>query len=214
MHGDSQGFPPPHTLEGAAADVDGLVKFLHVPVAGILGHSFGGKVALRHASEYAEGLRQIWIVDSTPSAVEPSSSAWRMLEVVRVLPAEFASRQDAIVALEHAGTARSVAQWMATNLKASNGRYQWNLNFAALREMLDDYSRTDLWAVVEGPPAGVEIHFCKATDSDVLDESAVARLKATARRNGRIFLHDVQGGHWLNADNPDAVVGLLSAALP
>jgi hypothetical protein len=47
----------------------------------------------------------------------------------------------------------------------------------------------------------------------VLSEGATARIEAAGRENGRVFLHRMEGGHWLNADNPDAMVELLSAEL-
>ncbi|MFW6331186.1 MAG: alpha/beta fold hydrolase, partial [Gemmatimonadota bacterium] len=45
-HGESVGFEPPHTLESTAADLDGLEAG---PVEAVLGHSFGGKIALLRA---------------------------------------------------------------------------------------------------------------------------------------------------------------------
>src|SRR5687768_4212315 len=49
QHGASQGFPAPHTLSAAAADVDYLARELNEQPAAVLGHSFGGKVALMYA---------------------------------------------------------------------------------------------------------------------------------------------------------------------
>ena len=46
QHGSSQGFPTPHTLAAVAADVGRLILASEHPVRGVLGHSFGGKVAL------------------------------------------------------------------------------------------------------------------------------------------------------------------------
>ncbi len=103
---------------------------------------------------------------------------------------------------------------MATNLERTDGEYRWALDFDVMRELLDDYFATDLWAVIEAPPAGLEIHVVRASRSSVLSDEAAARIEAAARRTGRVFAHRVEGGHWLNADNPDAVVSLLEAHLP
>jgi esterase len=46
LHGGSTGFEPPHTLGAAADDVDRLVEHLDFHAAAVMGHSFGGKVAL------------------------------------------------------------------------------------------------------------------------------------------------------------------------
>lgn len=214
LHGGSRDFAPPHTLAASAGDVDALVEHLDFHGAAILGHSFGGKVALMYAEHHTDDLRQVWVMDSTPATREPSGSAWRMIEAVRSLPAEFTSRDEAIAGIEGQGYPTGVAQWMAMNLEAEDGVYRWRLDLDGVEEMLRDFFRTDLWDTVENPPEGAEIHFVKATESSTLADDAAARVEAAGRANGRVFLHRVEGGHWINTDNPDAVVGLLAERLP
>jgi len=213
LHGGSGGFPPPHTLEAVAADVDRLVERLDFHAAAVLGHSFGGKVALMYARHHGEGLRQVWVVDSTLDIREPSGSAWRMIEAVRAIGDEFPSRKEAVQGLERHGYSTPIAQWMAMNLEPREGAYRWRLDFDGVEEMLRDYFRTDLWEVVESPPAGVEVHMVRATESDSL-EGAEERIERAGRENGRTFLHRVEGGHWINADNPEAMLRLLVERLP
>lgn len=214
LHGQSRGFAGPHTLAESAADVDALVESLDFHAAAVLGHSFGGKVALMYAEHHGEGLRQAWVMDSTLAVREPSGTAWGMIETVRGLPQEFASRGDAVAALQDAGYPAGLAQWFAMNLEPGDGVYRWRLDIDGAEEMLRDFFRTDLWHVVEDPPAAAEIHLVKATESDSLDAEAEARVEAAGRASGRVFLHRVPGGHWINTDNPDAVVQLLVDHLP
>src|SRR4051812_4343586 len=74
LHGDSQGFAPPHTLETAARDiVEALPRVAdNVPVRAVLGHSFGGKVGMELARQLAASpngaLDDLIVVDSTPGA--------------------------------------------------------------------------------------------------------------------------------------------------
>ena len=63
------------------------------------------------------------------------------------------------------------------------------------------------------PRPGLEIHFIRATESPVLGAEAVGRIRAAGERTGRVFLHEVRGGHWLNADNPGALVDLIAPRL-
>jgi esterase len=217
QHGGSQGFPPPHTVQAAAQDLVELADGIGTPPAAVLGHSFGGKVALLFAAldePAAQSLRQVWVVDSTPAAREPDGSAWSMLNLVRSMPDHFASRDQLIDALVNHGMQRPVAQWMATNLEAADdGTWHWRFDLDALEALLHSFFETDAWDIVESPREGLEVHLLKAVESSVLEGPALEWADAATAR-GRTFLHRVAGGHWVNAENPDAVQELLVQKLP
>jgi esterase len=218
LHGQSRRFPPPHTVTAAAADLGELADYMGTAPAAILGHSFGGKVALLVAdgaagSDLVHSLRQVWVVDSTPEPVAPGGSAWEMLQLVRRLPDRFATRDDLIQRLVDGGIRQPVAQWMATNLELADRGFSWRFDVKALEKLLDSFSETDAWKIVETPPPGVEIHLVKAEESSVLDGPALQRAER-ATGNGRTFVHRVSGGHWVNAENPDAIEQLLVQRLP
>jgi esterase len=234
MHGASQGYEPPHTLAAAAADVAELVRQLELRAEGVLGHSFGGKVALQWVAMAAEAATSgaaaeapgvVWVADSTPAAGEPRGAAWEMLARLRRHPGPFANRRELVAALVAEDVARPVAEWLSTNLEPAGGNgsgagavggaaLRWRLDLGAAEALLRSFFAADLWPLVEDPPAGTELHFLRATRSWVLTEEDEARLAAAAARHGRVHLHAVEGGHWLNADNPDAVLELLERTLP
>ena len=224
MHGESTGFSPPHTLSACVDDLVRLERYSGREPSALLGHSFGGKVVLEALDRLDTeepavaggdgGDRQAWIVDSTPEAREPAGSAVRMLDVVRGLPEEFDSREEAVDGIVDGGFPAPVARWMTTNLERTDGGFRWSLDWTAMEELLDDFFSTDLWHVVAEPPRGWEVHFVKAEDSAVLPDDACDRIRRAGRRNGRVRLHRLSGGHWLNAENPDAVVDLLAQELP
>lgn len=213
-HGQSRDFSGPHSLAESAADVDRLVEHLDLRAAAVVGHSFGGKVALIYGEEHGAELRQIWVMDSTMAVREPSGSAWEMIETVKSLPTDFASRDEAVQGLMRGGYEEGVARWMAINLEPVEGRYRWRIDFAAMEEMLRDFFRTDLWHVVDSPPAGVEVHVVKATRSSSLDPEAADRVRAIAAASRSVYLHELEGGHWINTDNPEGVLKLLVDLLP
>lgn len=223
LHGESigSGFAPPHTLARAVADVEatlaatpGASPGAAGRVQAVLGHSFGGKVALALATPLAGTLAQIWVIDSTPETRAPAGSAWDMLQHVRALPATFGARAEAIAALEQRGWPTGVATWMATNLRFSDGLFRWTLDFDGMEALLRSFFDTDLWPIVEQPPGQVVIHFVKGNASHTLSEEACARIQRAHDANGRVHLHRIDGGHWLNTDNPQAIIALLVAHLP
>jgi hypothetical protein len=82
-----------------------------------------------------------------------------------------------------------------------------------MTSLLESFFHTDLWDVVEQPPAGVHVHFVKAQGSSTLNEAACARIERAGAATGQVSLHRLAGGHWLNADNPQGIVDLLAAHL-
>jgi esterase len=217
LHGASPAFEPPHTVAACADDVRALVAQASwpAPVDAVVGHSFGGKVAL---SLLADGppppLAHVWIVDSTPAPGEPDGTAWRMLDLVRGLPRRVASRTEAIAALTAGGITPDVAAWMASNLRREDDGLVWALDWDAMEALLRDFFVRDYWPVVDAPPPGLALHFLKATESSRLSDEACGRIEAAGRATGRVHLHRVEGGHWVHADNPAAVTELLAATLP
>jgi esterase len=216
-HGGSKGMSPPHTVEAAARDVAELATSLDIQPTAILGHSFGGKVALVFAAHAAEdpgrSLRQVWVVDSTPAARAASGSAWTMLEVVRALPDHFATRDEAVQSLVARGLELPTAQWMATNLEAKEGSYRWRIDFDVMEELMRSFFDTDAWSIVEDPH-GLDVHLVRAEQSSVLSGETLARAERAAASGKGTQIHVVAGGHWVNADNPAAIEQLLVQKLP
>ena len=115
--------------------------------------------------------------------------------------------------MEAEGFAPLVANWMATNAVRTPHGLAWRLDPDEMEAYLRDYFRTDAWDIAESPPRGTAIHFVKALGSSVLGERDVARIRAAGGGTGRVFLHEVQGGHWVNTENPGAIHDLLTRTL-
>jgi esterase len=216
QHGSSQGFAPPHTVAAAAADLGDLATSSGILPGAVLGHSFGGKVALLFAggdSSAAAGVEQVWVIDSTPDTSEPEGSVWSMLTLLRSLPDRFTSRTDLVDGLLRHGIAHPVARWMATNLEPADGVYRWRFDLDAMEALLRSFFGTDAWTVVESPRAGLDVHLVKAEESSVLSGAALQRSERAAVQ-AHTHLHRVPGGHWVNADNPEAIERLLVQKLP
>lgn len=214
LHGSSRQAPPPHTLEACARDLEVTVEAGGRRPRVLLGHSFGGKVALTAAARNPEGLEQVWVIDASPSARSPGGSAVEMLRAVRRRPGPFAGRGEAVSALEAEGFPEEVGRWMATNLEEGPEGLRWALDPDALEELLADFFRRDLWAVIEDPPGALEVHLVKAEDSEVVDEEEADRVEQAGSAHGRARLHRLEGGHWLNVSNPEGLLELLERRLP
>ena len=219
LHGASQGMPGPHNVAAAARDVMELRRTASagspgpVPEA-ILGHSFGGKVALEVQAASEPPLAQTWIVDSTPSAAEASGASAGMLARLEASPTDFSSRDAAVAYVRDAGFDLATARWMATNLERDGDRWRWGLDPAGLRQLLEDFAATDAWDVLENAAPDADIHFVRATRDSILSDAATNRIRNLEAQGAPVTLHTLDGGHWLHVDNPDGLLALVADRLP
>lgn len=216
LHGDSEGAQPPHTVQSCGADVARLAASL--PPSGgpsaLLGHSFGGKVSLAAMEEIRPPCIQTWVIDSTPSAGATAAGAQTMMRLLKSIPGPFESRRDGADAVERGGFPRFVAEWMATNLVRIGDGFAWRFNMVEMHALLADFFRADLWAQVESPPPACEVRFVRATRDSILSESDASRIERLQSEGHAVQLDSLQGGHWLNMDNPDGLIALIRTGLP
>jgi esterase len=215
MHGESQGFAPPHTVEASAGDLDRLVEQFPGPVQGVLGHSLGGKVALAWARD-APGLRRAMVLDASPGP-RPTGTGSEMTEEVlgllRALPSILPSRRAFVEKVEAAGQSPGVAAWLAMNLEPTDGGVRLAVDLEAMESLFEDVLLRDDWGVVESPPAELRLDFILGGRSTTVDAAARARLERLAAA-GRVGLTVLPGaGHWVHVDDPVGTFRAVSAAL-
>jgi pimeloyl-ACP methyl ester carboxylesterase len=215
-HGDSLGLAGPHNLQAAAEDLDELERSLTIPVGGALGHSFGGKVVLEWLRSRQGQPTEAWLVDSSPSRRLVKGDATATAEVIRTLealPRQWASREAFITAVVEAGQLPSVAQWLAMNLRRTDdGQRTFGPDLGVIRDLIEDYVRTDRWDVVESLPEQCTLDVVIGGRSQVFSSSDRERIEQIAAQNPRISVHVVeQAGHWVHIDAADALVALLTS---
>lgn len=219
-HGDSSGAEGPHTLDACADDLQRLAAATFGPPSVMVGHSFGGKVALTYARKHGKGLAQAWMLDATPGATDPTiaaahSDVVRVIRALRAIPAPVESRQIVVEGLRARGFSESLASWMTTNLKARRGGgFDWKFDLDGVEEMLADYLAADLWPFVEDCPEHLEIHVVRAARSERWPEDTIERLEGI-EGPGVVRLHTLaDAGHWVHIDNPRGLQALLTEWLP
>lgn len=213
MHGQSQGAPPPQTLHAARDDLLALEATLPGPVRAVLGHSFGGKVALAFAALRPD-IDRVFVLDSPLGTRRRASTAERVIAMLRDKMGVFPSRAGFVESIVQGGHTRAIADWLAMNLRPSEGGVRFGLDLGAIDALLESYARTDLWSVVAAPPGHAEVHVAVADRSDAFDASERARLAQIAAVEPRTRMHLVaDAGHWIHVDAPDAVFELVRAGL-
>lgn len=217
-HGQSQGEDGPDTVAQAARDVAETAAALPVPVTAVVGHSFGGKVALA-LPEVLPGLRDVLTLDSAPGPrldARGSEATVRVLTMLGELSGPFATRDDFIAQVEARGQARTLAQWLAMNLERSGDGFALRLSLPRITALLDDYFEVDLWPRVEAAAhgEGPRVHLVIATKSRVYEHDDRVHAHALeAAGHGRVTVDLLEAGHWVHVEAPDGVAEVLARRL-
>jgi len=225
-HGESQGAPPPNTLEACARDLGALIEQLGQEPEVIAGHSFGGKTALMFSQLFPGRARQIWVLDSNPGSQEPTAAneVIRVIQAVRSTSTPAAERALVVAELGAQGLSSGTSNWLATNLVRKPEGFVWRFNLDAIYELMLDYFRVDLWPVLESRTPSADFRVVVAENSDRWAPENRARLQAlvdtvqpaepTVRSGGTVALHIVpNAGHWLHVDNPAFLLELMGQNL-
>lgn len=215
MHGLSQGFVPPHTVAAAANDLSALDARLSAPVAGVLGHSFGGKVALAYAESRRPALEHVVLLDANPGTRDLGRlGASEMIEMLASLPATFSSRAEFVEVVRARGVEPAEAEWLATNVRRDGDAFRFRLDLEAMRQLIADYAAKDLWPVIEAGAASPTFDLIIGGASDAFSADDRARARADAEKNAAVRAVVVERArHWVHVDALDAVVEVTLAAL-
>jgi pimeloyl-ACP methyl ester carboxylesterase len=180
------------------------------PLAAIVGHSFGGKVALE-AMRLHGGLAHVMPIDSNPGARPPltgGDSAPAVLETIDSLPPTFATKRDFVDAVQ-AKHGRTIAQWLGMSTEETAGEVRFALDLAEIRRLLADYFARDLWSVVEDPPGDGSVHVVIGARSSAFSAAERQRCAEIAARNPRVTVDLLDADHWVHVDAPGALQRVL-----
>ncbi|KAG9136721.1 hypothetical protein Leryth_004496 [Lithospermum erythrorhizon] len=156
-HGESAAIKKsgPNTVASAALDVLKLVGRLRLTPRVLVGHSFGGKVALSMVEQAAKPLARpvrVWSLDATPGKVRAGADGddhpAELISFLSTLPNEVSSKREVVDALVQEGFSKDVAQWVATNLKPTgvpgSPSFSWMFDLQGISEMYQSYEETNL----------------------------------------------------------------------
>ncbi|HEX6241678.1 MAG TPA: alpha/beta hydrolase, partial [Polyangiales bacterium] len=211
-HGRSEHGPAPHDVAHCATDLVALGRGLELEIVGVVGHSFGGKVALAYHQLQPE-LERVVLLDSAPFARPYRAGSEQTMQIIGLLeraPKSFATRAEFIAYVHKHGHSRAIADWLAMNLERHDAGLRLRVDLAQIRALLDDYFTLDLGAVLQQSQAHIDLLI--AGRSEVYGPNEVARAEGLAHESGgRVRVHPLpDAGHWLHVDEPQAVLRILA----
>ena len=174
----------------------------------MLGHSFGGKVALELSRHRA--LSHLFLADSLPAARperEGSAGTVRVVQMLKTLPAHFHDRPAFHAYVMELGFSKELALWLGQNLDPlSGGGYELGLDVDRIETLLHDYFVCDLWSAIDPPPGTMQSHVIIAGRSTVFGDDDRAFAFDLATRRDRVHTHVLEkADHWVHIDDPDGL---------
>ncbi len=199
---------PNHRYATQAADVLALCQHLALPPARttLLGHSMGGKVAMRFALDHANLLARLVVLDIAPGASDMCHQDAIVAGLQALDLAALASRGAADTALAAHVPDFGTRQFLLKNLYRSgaSNAFAWRMNLPVLS--------------AEMAAIGAEI----AAPAPFLKPALFIRGGTSHYITAADKLHDIpalfpnsqvatvpNAGHWVHAEAPDAVFALV-----
>lgn len=205
-HGDAPPTPGPHTLHACAQDLVDTADALGRGPEVVIGHSFGGKVALALADLAPPWLQQVCVLDSVPGPIALPVRSGEQDDVVRLIgalaeiPLPVASHNALESRLLELGFGPVLSAWMTTNLRAGpEGGLIWRFDLPGVRELLVDYARWDAWPTIARTP--VSVRLLRATRGDRWTPE-VMEIAASLADGARVSIDEIDAGHWVHVDAP------------
>jgi esterase len=208
-HGSSPPLPP-------AADSDLLAREVLATVATLglatplrlVGHSLGGRVALRAALRESASIVSVTLLDIAPGPLTATGDVARVLDVLPRMPDLLHSRADSRARLVGDGLSPALAEWLLLNLESADGGYRWKVDRRALAELHTRIAAEDLWPAVEGP-RDYRVLCIRGGASGYVSDADARRLEAAG-----CPVVTVEGAeHFLHAERPEAVADAVLASL-
>jgi esterase len=187
-----------------------LLEFVEqhtLPAVFLLGHSMGGKVAMQFATEHAESVAKLIVVDIAPRAYEPSHRP--LLNALRSLDLnQYTSFTETDQALAASIPAPVMRQFLLKNLiRAKDRRLAWRIDVEAIARNYDHLAM----AIAPRQSFTKPTLFIRGGRSNYLTDSDLSLIQ-------QIFpaaqVKTIAGaGHWVHAEAPEEFLQTVAAFL-
>ncbi len=220
-HGDSDRDPEGrYDHETMARDVNAALESLGAQRVVIVGHSLGGRVAMRFAGLFPEKVAGLVIVDSAPELDARGTTRIR-LDVQQQDPS-FASLSDfeKILQRQYPATRPEILAKLATHWarQRPDGRFELKLDPAFMRgrrgvseEELAKWSAEEakhLWTALEKLPCPALV--VRGAASDVLSADVADKMADEVLKQGKLEVV-ARAGHSVMLDNPEGFEKALAS---
>jgi len=206
-HGES-----PHAdrfdYDAMAEDTRDFIEQHNLGTAMLLGHSMGGKTAMTTALRFPEAVDRLIVVDMAPRAYPPQHEP--LLDALqRIDPTEYHDRSAIDEALAPDVPAFAMRQFLLKNLAydTDTGTYRWKMNLPVIAEQYDRVNE----AVSASQPFEKPALFVRGANSPYVRDDDVEPIRDLFPDAEFVTIDGA--GHWLHADQPEALADAVEQFL-
>jgi pimeloyl-ACP methyl ester carboxylesterase len=209
---------PTHTYEEMSDDLLQFYEETHTEDAYLIGHSMGGKVAMRFAAEHPEKVNRLMIIDIAPKNYLAGPNSFKHIRqhelILQLLDNTDLSKYQSRSELDYYFSSKikeeSLRLFLLKNIHRSNGGiFEWKINAKVLRDTFDaTVSEMDLsWFEDRMPITAYPVTFVRGLSSEYIsddDWKEIQKIYPEAK-----LVDFVGAGHWLHAEQPSKLVATI-----
>ena len=195
------------TYEEMAEDVAGFMTEHDIENATVMGHSMGGKVAMRLALDAPERIKALIVVDIAPVSYTHDMTDY--IAAMQMMDLSGAVRRAELEEELRGDVADpSITAFLMTNLERANGGFQWRTNLTAISAGMSAITAFSVPkdASYDGPTV-----FIAGSESVYIRDSYRERIAELFPRARTVTIKDAN--HWVHADQPGAFLKTVQAFL-
>ena len=205
-HGDSPHAPGMDYAALAGDVLETLARAEALPAA-LIGHSMGGKTAMRAALDQPKAVTRLLVADIAPVPYPPGFGAYaRAMAALPLTPG--LSRAEADAALAPAVPDASVRGFLLQNLRPGAAP-AWRIG---LSEITAGLKEIEGWSAPPGVVYAGPTLFVAGARSTYIQPGHRPAIRALFPAARFVTLKDA--GHWLHSDNPEGFLSVAESFLP
>lgn len=190
------------TYQAMSSDLLEFIKEHNIVKPVIIGHSMGGKTAMKFAVQYPEMLSKLVVIDISPRFYPVHHS--RILEgLAAVNLQKITSRQEADAQLAHYEPHPTVRMFLLKNLyRNENGQFAWRINLPVINDQIENVGEALNEVSIDTP-----VLFINGEKSDYIKVEDHALIKKIFPKASFSTIPDA--GHWVHAEKPEEFVSKI-----
>jgi esterase len=196
---------PEHNFEVMADDLARFIENRGIEHPVLLGHSMGGKVAMRFVLDHPGVAEKLIVVDISPRGYKVHHD--KILAGLKSIDlAALTSRKEADDQLAAYVPDMSERQFLLKSLGRTDSGFEWKINVAALDDNIGL-----IVGEISGKPSNIPTLFIDGEHSNYIREIDLPIIAELFPNSKVVTIKSA--GHWVHAEQPQAFLETISAFL-